>query len=79
MEDHGTSDKAGTLYVTMVPRQRKQIKENLAKLDLMDRIEVAAARPKMKMTFANGDAKTMAFEDAVLNVPIEPGTFSLGG
>jgi outer membrane lipoprotein-sorting protein len=31
----------------------------------------------MKMTFANGDSKTMAFEDVKPNAPIEPGTFSL--
>jgi outer membrane lipoprotein-sorting protein len=76
MEDHGTSDKAGTFFVTMVPR-RKQIKENLAKLDLwID--QKSLLLDKMKMTFTNGDTKTMTFEDVVLNAPIEPGTFSLG-
>jgi len=75
IDDHGTGDKAGTFYVTMVPK-RKQIKENLAKLDLwID--QTSLLLDTMKMTFTNGDTKTMAFEDVVPNAPIEPGTFSL--
>jgi outer membrane lipoprotein-sorting protein len=75
IEDHGTSDKAGTYYVTMVPK-RKQIRDNLARLDLwIDRASLLL--DTMKMTFANGDSKTMAFDDVVPNAPIEPGTFSL--
>jgi outer membrane lipoprotein-sorting protein len=75
IEDHGTSDKAGTYYVTMVPK-RKQIKENLVRLDLwIDRSSLLL--DTMKMTFANGDSKTMAFDDVKPNAPIEPGTFSL--
>jgi len=75
VEDHGASDKPGTFYVTMVPK-RKQIKENLAKLDLwIDKTSLLL--DTMKMTFKNGDTKTMAFEDVVPNAPIEPGTFSL--
>jgi hypothetical protein len=31
----------------------------------------------MRMTFANGDTKSMAFENVVLNATIEPGTFSV--
>jgi len=75
IEDHGTSDKAGTYYVTMVPK-RKQIKENLVRLDLwIDRSSLLL--DTMKMTFANGDSKTMAFDDVKPNAPIEPGIFSL--
>jgi len=29
------------------------------------------------MTFANGDLKTMTFEDVVANAPLDPRTFSL--
>lgn len=73
IEDHGTGDKPGTYYVTMVPK-RKQIKENLARLDLwIDRRSLLL--DTMKMTFANGDSKTMVFEDVTPNAPIEPGTF----
>ncbi len=75
IEDHGTSDRAGAYYVTMVPK-RKQIKENLVRLDLwIDRSSLLL--DTMKMTFANGDSKTMAFDDVKPNAPIEPGTFSL--
>jgi outer membrane lipoprotein-sorting protein len=75
IEDHGTSDQAGTYYVTMVPK-RKQIRDNLARLDLwIDRGSLLL--DTMKMTFANGDSKTMAFDDVMPNAPIEPGTFSL--
>lgn len=73
IEDHGTSDKPGTYYVTMVPK-RKQIKENLVRLDLwIDRTSLLL--DTMKMTFANGDSKTMAFEDVVPNAPIEARMF----
>jgi outer membrane lipoprotein-sorting protein len=75
IEDHGASDKPGTYYVTMLPK-RKQIKENLVRLDLwIDRASLLL--DTMKMTFANGDSKTMAFEDVAPNAPIEPGTFSV--
>ncbi len=75
IEDHGTADKPNTYYVTMLPK-RKQIKENLVRLDLwIDRTSLLL--DTMKMTFANGDTKTMAFEDVVPNAPIEPGTFSV--
>jgi len=75
IEDRGTGDKAGTYAVTMVPK-RKQIRENLVRLDLwIDRTSLLL--DTMKMTFANGDTKTMAFEDVMPNAPIEPGTFSL--
>jgi outer membrane lipoprotein-sorting protein len=75
IEDHGTSDKAGTYYVTMVPK-RKQIRDNLARLDLwIDRASLLL--DTMKMTFANGDSKTMAFDGVVPNAPLEAGTFSV--
>lgn len=75
IEDHGAGDKPGTYYVTMVPK-RKQIKENLARLDLwIDRASLLL--DTMKMTFANGDSKTMAFEDVTPNAPLDPATFAL--
>ena len=75
IEDHGTADKPGTYYVTMMPK-RKQIRENLVKLDLwIDRTSLLLET--MKMTFANGDSKTMTFDDVMPNAPIEPGTFTL--
>jgi outer membrane lipoprotein-sorting protein len=75
IDDHGSGDKPGTWWVTMVPK-RRQIKENLAKLDLwIDKTSLLL--DTMRMTFTNGDTKTMAFEDVAPNAPIEPGTFSL--
>jgi hypothetical protein len=31
----------------------------------------------MRMTFANGDTKTMVFADVVANAPLEPDAFSV--
>ena len=75
IEDYGANDKPGTYYVTMVPK-RKQIRENLVKLDLWIN-RTSLLLDTMKMTFSNGDSKTMAFEDVVPNAAIEPGTFAL--
>ena len=59
----------------MVPK-RKQIRETLARLELwVDRTSMLL--DAMKMTFANGDTKTMTFEDVVPNAPLDAGTFSL--
>jgi outer membrane lipoprotein-sorting protein len=75
IQDHDNSDRAGTYYVTMLPK-RKQIREVLSRLDLwVDRSTFLLAA--MRMTFANGDTKSMAFEDVVLNAPIGPETFSI--
>jgi outer membrane lipoprotein-sorting protein len=75
IEDHGTVDKPGAYYVTMIPK-RKQIKENLARLDLwIDRTSLLL--DTMKMTFASGDSKTMEFEDVTPNAPLDPATFAL--
>ena len=75
IEEHDQSDRPGSYHVTMVPK-RKQIRESLARLDLW------VARSSMlldaiRMTFANGDTKTMAFDEVVPNAAIEPGTFTL--
>jgi len=76
IHDHGTaSDRPGLYYVTMVPK-RKQIRESLAQLDLwVNRSSLLL--DALKMTFANGDTKTMAFEDVVPNATIDPGAFRL--
>ena len=59
----------------MVPK-RKQIRENLTRLDLwVDRTSLLL--DTMKMTFASGDTKTMAFENVTPNGAIASGTFSL--
>jgi outer membrane lipoprotein-sorting protein len=67
--------RRGAYYVSMVPK-RKQIRETLARLEL--RVDRTSMLPdEMKMTFANGDLKTMTFEDVVANAPLDARTFSL--
>jgi outer membrane lipoprotein-sorting protein len=75
IEEHDRSDRPGTYHVTMVPK-RKQIRESLARLDLWV-ARSSMLLDAMRMTFANGDTKTMAFEEVVPNAAIEPGTFSI--
>jgi outer membrane lipoprotein-sorting protein len=75
IEQHATSERPGTHHVTMVPK-RKQIREALARLDLFVN-RSSMLLDTMRMTFANGDTKTMAFDEVVPNAAIEPGTFVL--
>ena len=75
IEVRDATDRPGTYLVTMVPR-RKQIREALTRLDLwMDRSSLLLAA--MRMTFANGDTKLMAFDDVVPNAAVDPGTFAI--
>jgi outer membrane lipoprotein-sorting protein len=76
IQDHGAAaDRPDLYYVTMVPK-RKQIRESLTQLELwVNRSSLLL--DAIKMTFANGDTKTMAFEDVVPNATIEPGSFTL--
>jgi outer membrane lipoprotein-sorting protein len=75
IEEHDRSDRPGTYHVTLVPK-RKQIRESLARLDLWV-ARSSMLLDAMRMTFANGDTKTMAFDEVVPNAAIEPGTFSI--
>jgi outer membrane lipoprotein-sorting protein len=76
IDDHGmTGDRPDLYFVTMAPK-RKQIRASLAQLDLwVNRSSLLLH--SMKMTFANGDTKTLLFEDVVPNATLEPGSFSL--
>jgi outer membrane lipoprotein-sorting protein len=76
IDDHPSGgDRPNAYYLSMVPK-RKQIHETLARLDLwVDRSSLLLEM--MKMTFANGDTKTMAFEDVVRNAPLEANAFVL--
>jgi outer membrane lipoprotein-sorting protein len=76
IEDHPAGgDRPNAYYLTMVPK-RKQIHETLTRLDLwVDRTSLLL--DVMKMTFANGDSKTMTFENVVKNAPLDPGTFAI--
>jgi outer membrane lipoprotein-sorting protein len=74
IEEHDGSDRPGTYHVTMIPK-RKQIREALARLDLWV-VRSTLLLDAMRMTFANGDTKLMAFDEVVPNATLEPGTFS---
>jgi outer membrane lipoprotein-sorting protein len=68
-------DRPGTWLVAMTPK-RKQIKEGLSRLELwLDQKTVTLA--SMRMTFPNGDAKLMAFEDVKVNPEIDPAVFRI--
>jgi outer membrane lipoprotein-sorting protein len=75
IQEHDGSDRPGTYHVTMVPK-RKQIREALTRLDLWV-MRSTLLLDAMRMTFANGDTKMMAFDEVVPNVALEPGTFSM--
>jgi outer membrane lipoprotein carrier protein len=75
IEQHATSDRPNTHYVTMVPR-RKQIREALVRLDLWVN-QSSKLMDSMRMTFANGDTKTMVFEDVVPNATLDPTAFTV--
>jgi outer membrane lipoprotein-sorting protein len=75
IEEHAGSDRPGTYHVTMVPK-RKQIRESLVRLDLWV-MRSTLLLDAMRMTFANGDTKMMAFDEVVPNAALDPGTFSI--
>src|SRR5207244_10150275 len=76
IDDRQTTEKPGAYYVSMVPRQ-KRIRDALDKLELwVDRESYLLA--SMRMTFANGDTKTMTFDNVTPNASLPQGIFSLG-
>lgn len=76
IDDKQTNDRPGTFRVAMVPKQ-KRIREALDKLELwVDRESFLLS--SMRMTFANGDTKTMTFENVVPNATLPAGTFTIG-
>jgi outer membrane lipoprotein-sorting protein len=75
IDDRQTVEKPGTYRVLMVPKQ-KRIRESLDRLELwVDRETLLLA--SMRMTFANGDTKTMTFEHVTVNPPLPQGIFTL--
>jgi outer membrane lipoprotein-sorting protein len=68
-------DRPGTWRVTMVPR-RKQIQQGITRLELwIDRTSLLLTA--MRMTFPNADTKLMAFENVVVNGPLDRSLFSV--
>jgi outer membrane lipoprotein-sorting protein len=69
------SERPGTYEVVLTPK-RKQIRDTLTRLDLwVERTSFLLSA--IRMTFANGDTKTMAFEDVEPNSALAPGTFGV--
>jgi outer membrane lipoprotein-sorting protein len=75
VEQRAVSERPGTTEVRLRPN-RKQIREALTILDLWVDPSTALLAA-MRMTFANGDTKTMVFADVVANAPLGPDAFSV--
>jgi outer membrane lipoprotein-sorting protein len=75
IEEHDVTDRPGTYHVSMVPK-RKQIREALARLDLWV-MKSTLLLDAIRMTFANGDTKMMAFDEVMPNAALAPGTFTI--
>ena len=74
ISDDIPKDRPGTYHFLMLPK-RKQIREGLVRLDLwVD--QKALMLSAMRMTFPNGDTKTMEFEAVAMNPPIDPSVFT---
>jgi outer membrane lipoprotein-sorting protein len=64
-------------YLVTLDPTRKQIRENLARLELwLDKDTLLLAA--MRMHFAGGDTKEMTFSDVVVNPPLDAKTFTIG-
>jgi outer membrane lipoprotein-sorting protein len=75
IDDRQTGERPGAYRLLMTPKQ-KRIRETLEKLELwIDRD--SSLLSSMRMTFANGDTKTMTFEQVVPNTTLPTGTFSI--
>jgi outer membrane lipoprotein-sorting protein len=68
-------ERQGNYEITLIPK-RRQIRDTLTRLELwVERTSFLLSA--IRMTFATGDTKTMAFEDVGLNVTLAPGTFTV--
>jgi outer membrane lipoprotein-sorting protein len=75
IDDSQAGEKPGLYRVVMVPKQ-KRIREALSRLELSVTRETMLLA-SMRMTFANGDTKTMALDNVTPNAPLPAGTFVL--
>ena len=70
IEVHDPGERPRTYEFVLTPK-RKQIRDTLTRLDLwVERSSFLLSA--IRMTFANGDTKTMVFEDVELNATIPP-------
>jgi outer membrane lipoprotein-sorting protein len=76
IELRSTSERPGTQEVRLRPK-RKQIRQTLTTLDLWVDPSTSLLSA-MRMTFANGDTKTMTLARVVTNPALGPDAFSVG-
>jgi outer membrane lipoprotein-sorting protein len=75
IEPRPASERPGTDEVTLRPR-RRQIRETLSRLDVW--VDPSTSLPTaMRMFFANGDVKTMTFENVATNPVLDAKAFSV--
>jgi outer membrane lipoprotein-sorting protein len=74
IEQRPTSERPGTQEVRLRPK-RGRIRETLTLLDVWVNPETSLLAA-MRMTFANGDTKTMTFENVVANPPLPADAFT---
>jgi outer membrane lipoprotein-sorting protein len=69
--------KSAAHWLVRMTPTRRQIKEGIARIDLRIAQENSMLT-SMRITFPNGDTKTMTFEDVVTNEAIDPVCFEPG-
>jgi hypothetical protein len=75
IDSRTANDRNGAFKLTMSPK-RRQIREGLTRLELWLNAS-SLLLDAMRMTFPNGDAKLMTFEDVKTNVALEAETFTI--
>ena len=75
VEQREASERPRTFEVTLLPK-RKQIRDTMTRLDLWIGSS-SFLLDGIRMTFANGDTKTIVFEDVVLNPTLDANAFAI--
>jgi len=75
IEQRQASERPGLLELRLRPK-RRQIRDTLTLLDVWVNPETSLLSA-MRMTFANGDTKTMTFEQVVANPPLAADAFTV--
>ena len=75
IEHRDRSERPGTFEFVLTPK-RNRIRDTIARLDLW--VDPSSfLLNALRMTYANGDTKTMVFEDVVVNPRVDAAAFSL--
>jgi outer membrane lipoprotein-sorting protein len=70
-----TSERPGTYEVTLIPK-RRQVRDTMTRLDLWVGTS-SFLLDAIRLTFANGDTKTIVFDNVVLNPSLEANAFAV--